>query len=112
MPDGIILQHPPARTFRCDFPDLAMPTVESEIKLIESISETKVMAIALSHEDLTDEEILKVIAAYEKRFQLPTTDVLSHGCRKLVQALSNRFPKLNQIIKRKSLEIIPVLAAS
>ena len=112
MPDGIILQHPPARKFRCDFPDLAMPTVESEIKLIEAISETKVMAIALSHEDLTDEEILKVIAAYEQRFQLPTTDVLSHGCRKLVQTLGDHFPKLNQIIKRKRLEIIPVLAAS
>ena len=53
MPDGIILQHPPARTFRCDFPDLAMPTVESEIKLIEAISKTKVLAIALSHENLT-----------------------------------------------------------
>ena len=112
MPDGIILQHPPARTFRCDFPDLAMPTVESEIKLIEAISETKVMAIALSHENLEDEEIQKVIAAYEKRFQLPTTDVLSHGCRKLVQALGKRFPKLDQILKRKSLEIIPVLASS
>ena len=112
MPDGIILQHPPARIFRCDFPELAMPTVENEIKLIEAISNTRVMAIALSHEGLEDEEILKIIAAYELRFQLPTTDVLTHGCQKLVQALGNRFPKLNQIIKRKRLEIIPVLAAS
>lgn len=112
IPDGIILQHPPARTFRCDFPDLPMPTVESEIKLIEAISEAKVTAIALSHENLTDEEILNVIADYEQRFQLPTTDVLNHGCRKLVQALRTRFPKLNQIIQRKSLEKIPVLAAS
>ena len=112
MPDGIILQHPPARTFRCDFPLLAMPTVESEIKLIEAISKTKVMAIALSHENLEDEEILKIVVEYEKRLQLPTTDVLSHGCRKLVHALGTRFPKLNQIIKRKSLEVIPVLAAS
>jgi len=112
MPDGIILQHPPARTFRCDFPDLPMPTVESEIKLIEAISEAKVMAIALSHENLTDKETLNVIMAYEQRFQLPTTDVLNHGCRKLVQALGTRFQKLNQIIQRKSLEIIPVLATS
>ena len=89
-----------------------MPTVESEIKLIETISKAKVMAIALSHEDLENEEILKIIAAYEMRFQLPTTDVLTYGCQKLVQALGNRFPKLNQIIKRKRLEIIPVLAAS
>jgi uncharacterized NAD-dependent epimerase/dehydratase family protein len=112
MPDGIILQHPPARTFRCDFPLLAMPTVESEIKLIEAISQTKVMAIALSHENLEDEEILKIVVDYENRFQLPTTDVLSHGCRKLVKALGTRFPLLDQIIKRRSLEVIPVLAAS
>jgi uncharacterized NAD-dependent epimerase/dehydratase family protein len=33
-----------------------MPTVESEIKLIEAISQTKVMAITLSHEDLSDKK--------------------------------------------------------
>ena len=103
MPDGIILQHPPARKFRCDFPHLAMPTVESEIKLIEAISQARVMAITLSHENLADEDILKVIAEYEKQFQLPTTDVLSHGCQKLVQTLFNHFPKLNPNFERENL---------
>ena len=112
MPDGVILQHPPARTFRCDFPDLEMPIVESEIKLIEAISQAKVMAIALSHEDLSDEEMMKIIKRYEMQFQLPTTDVLNHGCHKLVQTLSNHFPKLNQNIMREYLEIIPVLEAA
>jgi len=112
MPDGIILQHPPARTFRCDFPNLEMPMVESEIKLIEAISQAKVMAIALSHEDLSDEEMMKIIKRYEMKFQLPTTDVLNHGCHKLVQTLSNHFPKLNQNIMRKYLEKIPVLEAA
>ena len=112
MPDGIILQHPPGRKFRCDFPDLKMPLIESEIKLIEAISRSKVMAIALSHENLSDEEILKRIEDYEKQFQLPTTDVLSHGCQKFVQTLSDHFPKLNQKIERETLENIPVLAAA
>lgn len=112
MPDGIILQHPPARTFRCDFPDLEMPIVESEIKLIEAISQAKVMAIALSHEDLSDEEMMKIIKRYEMQFQLPTTDVLNHGCHKLVQTLSNHFPELNQKIMREYLEKIPVLEAA
>ncbi len=107
MPDGIILQHPPARKSRCDFPNLEMPTVASEIKLIESISQTSVMAIALSHEDLESEEILEVIVDYEEQFKLPTTDVLSHGCQKLVQALGNNFPQLNQKIKQASLAKIP-----
>lgn len=110
MPNGIILQHPPARKFRCDFPHLAMPTVESEIKLIEAISQARVMAIALSHENLADAAVLKIIEDYEKRFQLPTTDVLSQGCQKLVQTLSNHFPKLYQKIKRDHLEKTRVLA--
>ena len=109
MPDGIILQHPPSRKFRCDFPNLAMPTVDSEIKLIEAISQAKVLAIALSHENLAAQEILKIVEDYENQFQLPTTDVLNHGCQKLVRALGSSFPKLNQKIKQKSLTI-PVLA--
>ncbi len=110
-PDGVILQHPPARKSRCDFPNLKMPSVVSEIKLIEAISQAKVMAIALSHEDLSGKEILGIIANYEKKYQLATTDVLSHGCQKLVQALSNQFPKLRQTIKRKRLIKAPAMAA-
>ena len=110
-PNGVILQHPPARKLRCDFPNLKMPTVESEIKLIEAISQAKVMAITLSHEDLSDKEILGIIANHENKFQLPTTDVLSHGCQKLVQALSNQFPKLRQTLKQKRLIKAPAMAA-
>lgn len=110
-PDGVILQHPPARKFRCDFPNLKMPTVESEIKLIEAISQAKVMAIALSHEDLSGSEVLGIIANYENKYQLTTTDVLSHGCEKLIQALCEQLPKLEQTIRRKRFERVPALAA-
>ncbi len=104
MPDGVILQHPPAREFRCDFPQLAMPTLESEIQLIEAISQSQVIAITLSHEDLTREEVLALIQDYENRLQLPTTDVLSYGCDKLIQSLCSYFPKLGQKIKREGSE--------
>ncbi|MEA5470757.1 DUF1611 domain-containing protein [Spirulina sp. 06S082] len=110
MPDGIILQHPPGRKFRCDFPHLIMPTIESEIQLIEAISQTSVMAIALSHEDLENAEVLNFIEEYEKQFQLPTTDVLQYGCQKLVQTLSQHFPKLKQKIMRNKLEKMPALS--
>lgn len=99
MADGVILQHPPARKFRCDFPALAMPTPDSEIKLIETISKAKVIALALSHENMSENEVLEVIENYEQKFKLPTTDVLSSGCQKLVQALSDQFPKLKQKLK-------------
>lgn len=102
MPDGVILQHPPARKFRCDFPALVMPTPESEIKLIETISETKVVAIALSHEDLSRDEVQQIIEEYESQLHLPTTDVLSGGCQKLIQALSQQFPKLKKKMEREN----------
>ncbi len=104
MADGVILQHPPARKFRCDFPALVMPTPASEIKLIETISQTKVIAIALSHEDLSRDEVQQIIEKYESQLQLPTTDVLSSGCQKLIQALSHQFPKLKQKLKRENLK--------
>ena len=95
MPDGVILQHPPARKYRVDFPQMAMPTAESEIKLIETVSGAKVIAIALSHEDMTRDEVRTTIDDYETRLGLPTTDVLSFGCERLIQALTDRFPELS-----------------
>ena len=96
MPDGIILQHPPSRKFRCDFPLLPMPSIKSEIQLIKAISQSQVIAIALSHENMTATEIQKTIDGYEDRLLLPTTDVLTYGCDKLVSALGNLFPTLNR----------------
>ncbi|MGB3300791.1 MAG: DUF1611 domain-containing protein [Phormidesmis sp.] len=96
MPDGVILQHPPARKVRCDFPNLPMPTIEHEIQLIEAISSAQVLAIALSHEGLSLDEIPAIAKHYEKQLQLPTTDVLSDGCQKLIKALAVRFPTLRQ----------------
>lgn len=95
MPDGIILQHPPARRFRCDFPQLPMPTVEHEIKLLDAIAASPVLAITLSHENLTRDAMEAMIDDYEQRLGLPTTDVLSHGCHKVIQALIDRFPTLS-----------------
>lgn len=110
-PDGIILQHPPARKFRCDFPHLAMPKLQEEISLIEAISPAKVIAIAINHENLTAAATERIIAKYERDFQLPTTDVLLHGCEKLVQALCDRFPKLNRKIKGEILAAIPAIGS-
>jgi uncharacterized NAD-dependent epimerase/dehydratase family protein len=110
MPDGVILQHPPARRYRCDFPTLLMPTIDSEIQLIEAIACTQVIAITLSHEDLSSAEIPKIIKDYEQRFGLTTTDVLTDGCQKLIQVLADRFPKLGQKLKRERIASLPVLA--
>jgi uncharacterized NAD-dependent epimerase/dehydratase family protein len=110
MPNGVILQHPPTRKVRCDFPNLLMPTVESEIKLIEATCQTRVLAIAINHENLPTKDIPKVIADYERQFKLPTTDVLSYGCQKLIQTLRMNFPNLNQAIKPDRPKALPALA--
>lgn len=108
MPDGIILQHPPSRKFRCDFPLLPMPSIVSEIQLIKTISRSQVIAIALSHENMTETEIQKTIKGYEERLLLPTTDVLTYGCSKIVSALGRLFPTLNRQNNRNA-QIHPLL---
>jgi uncharacterized NAD-dependent epimerase/dehydratase family protein len=95
-PDAIILQHPPKRINRCDYPKIPMPTLDSEIELIELFSTTKVIAITINHEDMTDEGLEQTIDQYEYKYELPTTDVLKHGCDKLVRELFKVFPKLRQ----------------
>ena len=109
MADAVILQHPPAREFRCDFPALRMPAIETEIALIEAISQASVIAITLSHEGLSKKDVLATIAQYEQRFTLPTTDVLGYGCDKLLRALGDRFPKIHQVKLQERVASLPAL---
>ncbi|MCK5148234.1 DUF1611 domain-containing protein, partial [bacterium] len=96
LPDAIILQHPPKRKNHCDYPKLPMPTLESEIKLNELLSKSKVIAITLNHEDMTDHELENTIVEYERKYKLPTTDTLKHGTDKLVKKIFDVFPKLQK----------------
>jgi len=93
-PDAIILQHPPKRKSRCDFPNIPMPTLETEIELNEVFSKSKIIAITLDHEYMTDDELENTIVEYEKKYKLPTTDVLKYGCDKLIKKLFEIFPEL------------------
>ena len=53
QPQGVILQHAPARRVRCDFPGMSIPTPASEINLIETFADTKVIGLTINHEDMT-----------------------------------------------------------
>jgi uncharacterized NAD-dependent epimerase/dehydratase family protein len=104
-PKAIIVQHPPKRKNIGDFPFMPMPTLESEIKLLEMFSKSKVVAITINHEDMTDLEIEEKVTEYEETFALPTTDALKYGCDKLVTQIFNVFPNLSietQLIERKT----------
>ncbi len=45
---------------------------------------------------MTDDEVENTIVEYEYRYELPVTDVLKHGCDKLVKTLFDVFPELQK----------------
>jgi uncharacterized NAD-dependent epimerase/dehydratase family protein len=94
MPNAIIVQHPPKRKNHCDYPNIPMPSLASEIELIKAFSKSNVIAITLNHEDMTDDEVKKTITDYEYEYELPTTDVLKFGSEKLVDTIFEVFPEL------------------
>lgn len=95
-PDAIVIQHPPHRRGHCDYPDIPMPSLSSEIDLIEHFANTTVIAIALNHEDMNDDEVDTAVRDYEEQYALPVTDVLKTGCHKIVQRLYEVFPSLRE----------------
>lgn len=102
-PHAVILQHSPMRVNICDFPHIPMPSLENEIKLIETFSKTKVIAITLNHDFMADFEVKKTIQQYESWFELPATDVLLHGTDKLVKKIVEFFPKIKKQAEKKYL---------
>jgi predicted amino acid racemase/uncharacterized NAD-dependent epimerase/dehydratase family protein len=91
---AIIVQHPPKRKNLGDFDFMKMPTIESEIELIQNFSKSKVIAVTINHENMSAKEIRDVITEYENQLELPTTDVLKYGCDKLVTSIFEAFPLL------------------
>ena len=95
-PGSVIMQHPPKRENLGDFSYMPMPTLESEIALIESFSTAKVTAVSINHENMTDKEVLQTISDYEAKYALPTTDVLQFSCDKLVETIFTSYPQLEK----------------
>lgn len=95
-PAGVVLQHAPGRSHRCDFPGMAMPTVASEIELIELFAETKVIGLTINHEHMSDVEVDTAIALYECEFGVPATDALTRSPERLVDMVMEAFPGLRE----------------
>ncbi len=93
-PGGVVLQHAPGRSHRCDFPGLAMPTLASEIKLIETFADTKVIGVTINHEHMTGDDVDTAIALYECEFGIPATDALTKSPERLVEMVLGAFPEL------------------
>ncbi|MFK7777634.1 MAG: NAD-dependent epimerase/dehydratase family protein, partial [Gimesia sp.] len=95
-PDGVVLQHAPGRTTRCDFENMAMPLPATEINLIETFSDTKVIGLTINHENMTDVEVDLAITLYEYELGIPTTDALTGSPERLVEMVMAAFPELEE----------------
>jgi len=96
-PDAVVLQHAPARTHLGDFPDVRMPTPASEINLIETFADTKVIGLTINHEGMSDAEVTAAITLYESELGIPATDALTRAPRRLVQMILRAFPELEPV---------------
>lgn len=94
-PAGVIVQHAPKREVLGDFPMVPMPTVGSEIALIESFERTRVIGITINHERMTDAEVGATIDDYELEFGVPVTDPLTRPLERLVDMVLEAFPALH-----------------
>lgn len=94
QPQGVILQHAPARLIRCDFSDLLVSPPAVEINLIETFADTRVIGMTINHEDMSDAEITAAIALYERELGIPVTDALARPVEELVDMVLNAFPQI------------------
>lgn len=97
-PAAVILQHAPARTTISDYPAFAMPTPASEITLIETFADTKVIGLTINHEQMSDAEVTASIAMYELELGIPATDPLTRPTDQLLAMVFAAFPDLEEAL--------------
>ncbi len=93
-PDAVILQHAPKRRALSDFSTLPMPTAASEIALIQSFADTRVIGVTLNHEDMADGELAAAISHHEATLGIPVCDPLTNSPDRLVDMVLGAFPTL------------------
>ena len=96
QPNGVILQHAPNRRTLCDFDQVPMPTPASEIELIQTFAQTKVIGLTINHEGMTDTEVSTAMIDYERDLDIPVTDALTRPADFLVDMVVRAFPELER----------------
>ena len=93
-PQAVLLQHAPGRSHRCDFESMAMPEPATEIELIETFADTRVIGLTINHENMDDEQVTAAIGRYEREMGLPATDALTRSPERLAEMVLSAFPEL------------------
>lgn len=96
VPDGVVVQHAPGRKHRCDFPQMTMPSLISEINLIEVFANTNVIGVTINHEQMSEHEVSSTIEKTKRTLQLPVCDPLISSPRELVEMVESAFPHLRR----------------
>lgn len=79
-----------------------MPTPESEIRLIETFADTKVIGLTINHEQMTDAEVTTAITLYESELGIPATDALTWPPELLVDMVLRAFPELGRAVASRA----------
>ncbi len=95
-PDGVVLQHAPRRSHRCDFERMPMPIPKTEINLIETFAATRVIGLTINHENMSQADVSTSIEQYERELGIPVTDALTRPTDRLVEMVLSAFPRLKK----------------
>ncbi len=96
-PQGVVLQHAPARRFLSDYPAVPMPLPGEELALIEMFGRTRVIGLAINHEDMSPTEVAAAAVLYERELGIPAADPLSDEPDALVAMVLAAFPALTAV---------------
>ena len=77
-PDAIILQHSPKRLYYDGFEQFKIPPLEKYIRILELLSDKKVIAVAINRDDMTNSEMLDYMDMVERKYGIPAFDPLGN----------------------------------
>jgi uncharacterized NAD-dependent epimerase/dehydratase family protein len=83
-PQGIILQHAPARKEYDGFPGYPIDPLKDQIHVVEFLSKKPVIAITINHEDIPRERLDELCGQVEEETGITTVDPLIHGVERIL----------------------------
>jgi uncharacterized NAD-dependent epimerase/dehydratase family protein len=95
-PQAVVLQHAPARREYDGFPGHPIHPLARQIAAIETVSDARVVAVAVNHENIRPEDVPGVCADVSAEAHRPAFDVLADGADGLASMLLERFPRLRK----------------